>query len=354
MKKRNIIAVLAALATVLVLFAACGGKNPEGNEPSTVIGVDGQVYLEQTEVVSEVVTEVVTEIVTEVVTDRKGEAVTNKEGKTEVLSEVVSEVHSEVVTSVVTVTVPYETTTGETTTVKQESSSSTEKPSEGSSVEATTTYEDVTFPEGTLIEVEMGSDGKPKEPMLQKVMNASANSKQFYINATFVTGEMLGFETGMPVKMYIKNNDMAMELTIGAMRMRIVAADGKMHMIFPSAKAYYSIGSEQADSNLTDAGFDLWGTIGSDSMDYVSTSRVKIKGNTYTCEEYTDSVNTNKYYFNGKGELKRIEIITSDGEATILKITECSAKVDSSVFSVPKGYTPLTKEKMATLFGGLM
>lgn len=348
MKKRNIFAILAALAVMLVVFAACGEKEPEQPENPTVIGADGQVYEE----VTEIATEIVTEIVSEVVTDKQGEAVTDKEGKTEV----VTEVKTEVLTTVVTVTKPYEPSTAETTTdKKQENTSASEPSSEGSSVESTTTYEDVTFPEGTIIEVEMGSDGKPKEPLMEKVLNASKDSKQFYLNATIVTGEMLGFETGMPVKMYLSGDNMAFEFSMGvALKIRMVYAGNKMHMIFPEQKAYYTIAAGEGDSGLSDSEFNLWNTIGSDTMKYVSTSKVTIKGNTYTCEEYTDSTNTNKYYFNGKKELKRIEIITPDGEATILKITECSAKVDNSIFNVPKGYKELTEDSMKTLFGGLM
>lgn len=339
MKKRNIFAILAALAVMLVVFAACGEKEPEQPENPTVIGADGQVYEE--------VTEIATEIVTEIVTDEQGEAVTDKEGKTEV--------KTEVLTTVVTVTKPYEPSTAETTTDgKQENTNASEPSSEGSSVESTTTYEDVTFPEGTIIEVEMGSDGKPKEPLMEKVLNASKDSKQFYLNATIVTGEALGFETGMPVKMYISGDNMAFELSMVAMKIRMVYANNKIHMLFPSAKAYYSVDVGDSDSALTDSEFNLWNSIGSDTMDYVSTSKVTLKGTTYTCEEYTDSTNTNKYYFNSKNELKRIEIIASDGEATILKITECSAKVDSSIFNVPKGYTELTEESMEKLFGSMM
>ncbi|MBR4050496.1 MAG: hypothetical protein IKK09_08355 [Clostridia bacterium] len=345
MKKRNIFAILAALAVMLVVFAACGEKEPEQPENPTVIGADGQVYEE----VTEIATEIVTEIVSEVVTDKQGEAVTDKEGKTEV----VTEVKTEVLTTVVTVTKPYEPSTAETTNGKQENTNASEPSSEGSSVEATTTYEDVTFPEGTIIEVEMGSDGKPKEPLMKKVLTDSKNSKQFYINATIVTGEMLGFETGMPVKMYLSGNNMAFEFSIGvALRIRMVYAGSKMHLIFPSQKYYYTVDSGEDASDLIDTDFNLWKSIGSDTMDYVSTSKVTIKGNSYICEEYKDSTNTNKYYFNSKKELKRIEMITADGEATIFKVSECSSKVDSNIFSVPKGYKPLTEDSMKTFLGG--
>lgn len=338
MKKRNIFAILAALAVVLVVFAACGEKEPEQPENPTVIGADGQVYEE--------VTEIATEIVTEIVTDKQGEAVTDKEGNTEV--------KTEVLTTVVTVTKPYEPATDETTTgKKQENNSASEPSSEGSSVEATTSYEDVTFPEGTEIKVELDKDGKPKELLMKKVFTDSKNSKQFYINATIVTGEMLGFETGMPVKMYLSGNNMAFEFSIGvALRVRMVYAGSKMHLIFPSQKYYYTVDSGEDTSDLVDTDFNLWKSIGSETMDYVSTSKVTIKGNSYICEEYKDSTNTNKYYFNSKKELKRIEMITADGEATIFKVSECSSKVDSSIFNVPKGYKPLTEDSMKTFLGG--
>lgn len=338
MKKRNILAILAALAVVLVAFAACGEKEPEQPENPTVIGADGQVYEE--------VTEVVTEIVTEIVTDKQGEAVTDKEGKTEV--------KTEVLTTIVTVTKPYEPSTAETTTgKKQENNSASEPSSEGSSVESTTTYEDVTFPEGTEIEVEMGSDGKPKEPLMKKVFTDSKNSKQFYINATIVTGEMLGLETGMPVKMYLSGNNMAIEFPLGvALKVRMVYAGSKMHLIFPTHEYYYTVDSGEDASELVNTDLNLWKNIGSDTMDYVSTSKVTIKGKSYICEEYKDSTNINKYYFNSKKELKRIEMISPDGEAMIFKVSECTSKVDNSIFNVPKGYKPLTEDSMKIFLGG--
>ena len=349
MKKRNIIVVISALAAALILFAACGKNNGDDPEVSTVVGADGQVYEEVTEIQTEVVSEIVTEVVTEVVTDKKGEAVTDKEGKTEVISEVKSEVQTQVVTTVVTVTKPYEPTTTSKETEKSTSSSTTA----GSTEEATTTYEDVTFPEGTVIEVPMGSDGKPKEPLMKKVMNSSKDSKQFYIDCVVVTGESLGFETGMPVKMYLKNNNMAFEFKTGMLTIRMVSANGKLFMVFPSAKAYYELKSDDADAAVGDVDFNIWGSLGSTEMDYVKTTKVKIKGTTYTCEEYADSANTNKYYFNSKEELKRIEIIADDGTTSIFKINTCSASVNDSAFEIPKGYTKLSEEKLQSLMGSL-
>ena len=362
MKKRNIFAILASLAAVLVIFTACNGKEkPE--EPSTVIGADGQVYEEVTEIVSEIVTEIVSELKTEIVTeirtepktDKKGEAVTNDKGVTEVVTEVVSEVVSEivteikteVVTEVITQTVPYtETTTAADTTTAEQTTSGT---SEEVSIPA---EEEVPFPEGELIEVPMNPDGQPKDPLMKRIMNASAESKQLYLDCVIITGETLGIETGMPCKVYMSGNNVATEFTYGALKLRMVVANGAVYMMFPAAKAYYQVGDAD-DADVGEMNMGIWESIGSAEMNYVSTSTVKVSGKTYTCETYDDSVNENRYYFDSKQQLKRIEVSTPEGETTIIKVNACSSSVSQSVFEIPKGYTKLTEDALEGIIGSL-
>lgn len=312
MKKRNIIAILASLAAVLLTFAACGDNGNEDPTNPTVVGADGQVYQE------------VTELVTEVVTD--------KEGKTEIVSQVV------------TVTKPVE---------NQPANGTTASPVEGTTVEGVTTFEDVTFPEGEKIEVEVDKDGKPAESKMEKILNATSKNKSFYLNATIVTNQNLGVvETGVPMKLYMKGSKFAFEMKMGLATMRM-AFDGKsMNVILPETKYYYSVAAGE-EGDMMEESLDVWNTIGSDTMDYVETTDVKLKGVEYVCETYSDSVNTNKYYFNDKDELKRIEIIGEDGTTTIFKVYECSSKVDDAIFSVPKGYKQLTEEALAGIFGNM-
>lgn len=305
MKKRNIIAILASLAIVLTVFAACG-KNEDDVTNPTVVGSDGQVYEE----------------VTEIVTDEEGN------------------------TSVATVTKPVETQAGATTA----------QPSGGTqsgTAEGTTTYEDVTFPEGEKVEVEVGKDGRPENCRLDKLLNASSKSKALYMSCVVVTNDNFGLvETGVSMKVYIKDSKFAMEIPMGVTTMRF-AYDGKsMNLILPATKYYYTVAAGEGE-DLMGGSMDMWNSLSSDTMEYVETTEVKIRGNEYICETYSDSTNTNKYYFNSKDELKRIEIITPDGQTSILKINECSAKVDDSIFSVPKGYTMLTEEALAALGGSL-
>lgn len=311
MKKRNIIAILASVAVVVTMFTAC---NKGGEEPSTMVGEDGSLY----------------EQITEAVTDAKGEAVTDAEGETKV----------------VTVTKPYVPTTKN--DGKAPATAGTTAP-----VESTTTYEDVTFPEGEKVEVEVDKDGRPQDCKMDKILKATAESKSFYLNCVAVTSDNFGLvETGINMKLYLKGNKFAVEMPMGVTTMRM-AYDGKsMNLILPATKYYYSVEAGAEDQSVVE-GMDMWGSIGSDSMEYVETTNVKIRGNEYLCETYTDSVNTNKYYFNSKDELKRIEIITADGTTSILKVNEVSSKVDDSIFSVPKGYTELTEEALEALGGSL-
>lgn len=325
MKKRNIFAILAALAVVLVAFAACGEKEPEQPENPTVIGADGQVYEE--------ITEVVTEIVTEIVTDKQGEAVTDKEGKTEV--------KTEVLTTIVTVTKPNEPVTDETTAANQETPTG-----EGSSVEVTEAFENETFPEGTDIEIELGSDGKPKELYMQNLIEDIKDKKSFTFDATFVTGEIAGFESGMSFKMYSKDNNAALEMGLGLFNLRFVMADGKMYYVFPRAKTYIEAGKvDDGQSAATSESFDeMWNIIDPNNLTYINTTKVTMKGTSYRCEEYGDENNINKYYFNSKKELKRIEMITDNGESVIIKVGQFTSDVDKKVFSV-KGYSVITEEQ---------
>ena len=361
MKKRNIFAVLATLVAAVTLFAACGSNDETNEEPSTVIGADGQVYKEvteiATEIVSEVVSEVVTEIRTEPKTDSKGEVVTNSKGVTEVVTEIVSEIvteiKTEVVTSVVTVTKPYEPTTqagdSETTTAAQSDTTDTTD----STGETTTSVEDVPFPEGELIEVPLDASGQPQDPLMKRIMTASAETKQLYLDCVIVTGETLGVETGMPCKVYMSGNNIACEFSTGvSLKIRMIVKDGAVSMLFPNVKTYYQIGSSD-DANVGDVDMGIWETIGSAEMDYVSTSSVTVNGTKYTCETYNDSTNENRYYFNAKQQLKRIEVETAEGDISIIKVNSCTSTVDSSIFDIPKGYTKLTEEDVQKMMSAL-
>ncbi len=360
MKKRNIFAVLATLVAALTLFAACGGNDEQPEEPSTVIGANGEIYEEVTEVVSEVVSEIVSEVVTEIrtepKTDKAGEAVTNDKGVTEVVTEIVSEivteVKTEVVTSVITVTKPYEPPTTTQKADDETTSAQNDTTAPASPEETTTSVEDIPFPEGELIEVPLDTSGQPKDPLMKRIMDASAQSKQLYLDCVFVTGETLGIETGMPCKVSMSGNNISCEFSSGALKIRMIVKNGSVYMLFPVAKAYYQIGSAE-DANVGEMDMGIWDTIGSAEMDYVSTSTVSVGGKKYTCETYEDSTNENRYYFDSRQQLRRIEVETAEGDISIIKVNSCTSSVNNSVFDVPKGYTKLSEDALSGMLGSL-
>lgn len=312
MKKRNVIAILASLAVVLFAFAACNGNGEEGVTNPTILTDDGLIY----------------EQVTEVVTDAAGEPVIGSDGETKVVT----------VTKLVT-----------------EPDQAADAPTNAQGgTEGTTTYEDVTFPEGEKVEVEIDKDGRPEDCKLDKITKSTAKSKAFYINGMVVTSENFGIvDTGVTIKLYMKDSRVAMEMPMGVTTMRM-AYDGKnVHLILPATKYYFSQPVEGGDTGVMDEALGMWDTIGSETMEYIETTNVKIKGNEYVCETYSDGQNINKYYFNKKDELKRIEFIAPDGTTSIFKVNECSSKVSDSIFEVPKGYKPLTEDALQGFMGSM-
>ncbi len=344
MKKRNIIAVFAALAAALVLFAACGKNGDDEPEVSTVIGEDGRVYEEETEVQTEIVTEIVTELKTEVVTNKKGEAVTNKEGKTEVVSEVVSEVKSEVVTTVVTVTKPYVPPTTTATTAKGEESS------------AATTQAGITVPNTTSV------DGIPwggatgeviaGEGLMKQILTASKERRQLFISCKVISSMDGSSPTEIPIKVYVKNNNMALEYTLGKASVRMVTANGQLNLVFPAVKYYCAIG----DASSAEAGgvdYAIWEALGSDTMKYDRTEKVTMNKSQYKCEYYIGDGTVNRYYFTATGKLVRIEIEASDGTISIMSVDDYATTVSDSVFEIPGNYTKISEDKLESLMGSM-
>ena len=313
MKKNRIIAAVASLALVITMFAACGkGDDGESTNP-TVVGDDGQVYVE----------------VTEVVTDASGEAVTDAEGNTQVVS----------------VTKPVETTAGDTATTG----------SGQSEVEGTTTYEDVVFPEGEEIEVEVDDKGRPEDSKMQSLVDAITKKKSFYISLTFVNDNSLGeiFGSGISMKFYLKDTKFAMDMPLGLATIRIMFDGENAHIVLPTTKNYITYPAEEESTALVDECKAMWDSLDSSAMDYDSTTVVKIRGVEYTCEIYNDGTNINKYYFDSNGDFKRMETIASDGTTSIVKVNECSSDFDESIFSVPKSYQPISEDALVAMFGSM-
>lgn len=351
MKKRNIIAIMMSLATVLTMFAACGNNDKEDVTNPTVVGTDGKVYEE----------------LTEAVTDAEGEAVTDAVGETQT----------------VVVTKPYipPTTKAEEKKDKDDKKDKDEQTQAPDANPGTTAdpgtptvpespfpglnqpegevvtdpVEDVTFPEGEKVDIALTPEGEPQQSMKDKIFLEASKNQALHIDGTVVISDKQVVEAGMPVKFYIKGNDkFAIDLPLGLATLRW-AYDGKtMNIILPKTKQYLPGGTAEGSGSEVVDEMGIWSSLSSDSMTYVDTTRVKVKGTEYICETYKDeSGSMGKYYFTDRGELKRMEIITPDGASTIFKVSAIATTVDDSVFSVPGGYEQLSEEAFAGIAGSL-
>ena len=362
MKKSSVIAVVAALAAVLLIFAACGknNKGDNGITNPTVIGDDGQVYEEITEIASEIVTETVpvtdasgeTETVTVVrtvpVTKAGGVKVTNKSGEQETVTEVVTEVKTEVVSEVVTEVVTY--TQPVTTTEK----SKDKDKDNAASTEATTTKDDLPYPAGAQVEVETDANGRPKNSMTDKLLASLRSSEQLSIKFTAISPEAFGAGSGMPIEWNIKGDKMSMTFTMGALKGKMIMNGSTFSMVFPAARAYYTVSDGTEDMAQDFQEMNLAKLLTDENLDYKETTTVKVDGKDYTCEVYGGGAEGTevKFYFSGNA-LKRIEYVDSGAsEAQILKVTSISTSVSDSEFEIPKGYTKLSEDKFNSMIEG--
>ena len=290
MKKRNSVAILAFLAAMLFVFAACGksDKNDETEKNSTTAA------------------DTAYEEVTVVQTDANGEAVTDAEGNT----------------SVITVTKPVTT-------------------SSSGSAEAETAA-----PEGEKVEVEVDASGVPSKSKLNKLVQDIVAK-----NAIFLDGSMPVEGQNVSMKMYIKGEKFAAEMKMGATDIRVIYNKDSVKMLFPTLKYYITMPSESVGALDTEEMMGMLDKMASDELEYVSTTNVKIDGKNYVCETYKDGVNTNKYYFDSNDNLKRMEVIDADGNADVTKFNEFSANVPDSVFNVPSGYKEITEDNIGALAG---
>ncbi len=353
--KKALVAVLLALA-VVISIAGCG-RTKVTNEIVTdkngekVTDANGEFVTEQQTVeagffdrvfgatavddhstTTAKATEPVTETKVEVVTNAKGETVTNKSG--------------EAVTSVVSRTKAQKEV--EAFTLSEEEKKQLEKAGFDVDALVDTTAEDVTMSMGDEVipeeetsvkKVEMSGGVPAASP--SKSYREIISGKVYTMKAT-VTAD----GTTVPLTVYSQGSKYATEATVSGIKARFVNDGTNMYLVLPALRAYLNAGSVEdlmgENSNAIEALTDP--SLSADGKaSYVQSATATINGKTYDIEEYKTDDGTIKYYYLS-GNIKRIEMITSDGTtSTIIEIQSLTDKVDSSVFSV-SGYKEIDEE----------
>lgn len=148
-----------------------------------------------------------------------------------------------------------------------------------------------------------------------------------------IKGEITVEGTTMKATIAFRNSgkDFSISASVMGMAVKIFSSNGKYYMAVPMLNKYTEISKDEIGdmTEFTDA-------FKASDAKYVKTTTVKDGKKTFTCEEYSIDDGTLKYYFNEKGEWKRLEMIQDD-YSVIWEIDTFSNKADDSLFAPSKG-----------------
>lgn len=188
-------------------------------------------------------------------------------------------------------------------------------------------------------------DGTPLREQFNKDFKEVVASEKFTLGLT-VEFEVDGEKTRLPITMYRNGTDMCIETNMpvegkGALKVSFIIKDTKLYLVIPAMRCYLEV-PEDFLTNIFPEDI-LNGEMTADTSKYSSSGEVTVNGEKYTCDIYETEGGVAKYYFDSKGDLKRIESIPESGSATIIEINEIKKSVDKSKIKVPSGYFDMTK-----------
>lgn len=248
------------------------------------------------------------ESITVFVTDKNNDIVTNKDGtpKTEKidLNKLQKELEKEMTKSA-------------STKKAGENGKTTKKSSDTSGEIAPQSAKEDLLPEGSK-----ASDTTLMKTTVEPILKGGTYTIKGNIKAE---GQSIGAQIAFRNK-----KDYSVQVTMSVFSVRVFCNNGKYYMALPSMGKY----AEVAADDIGDIG-DISDSFKDKEAKYVKTTSVKVGKETYTCEEYKTSTGTAKYYFNSKGEWKRMEII--EGETILVwEITSFTKSVENKMFEIDK------------------
>ncbi len=178
---------------------------------------------------------------------------------------------------------------------------------------------------------------------MSTITHANFEGMKLYLPVVFYKDgkkSAMKFEIGMSVFLGALDKELAkfasaFLTTIGGknMKVSVISTPGGNYVLLDSLKKYQKVPKDEINDYMYS------GTIiNFEEAKYSGTGTVKLKGETYVCEEFvTDSGEVRTFYFLN-GELKRVESKEAT-QTVIVEIIEIKDTVDSSVFKVPSNYT---------------
>ena len=175
-------------------------------------------------------------------------------------------------------------------------------------------------------------------------MNVNFEGKKLYVPAViYQSGKKSAMEFEIGLSTFMKGLDESASSVASALFSLAGITNMKAKVIYTGTKNYIVITSLKQYAELSDdeAADYLGGTYGgislNDDAKYTGTSKIKVGGIQYVCEEFeAKDGEVRRFYFCGS-ELKRIEF-EAGSQTTIIEVNSIKGTVDSSVFTIPTNY----------------
>ncbi|MBP9989540.1 MAG: hypothetical protein KBT46_08595 [Ruminococcus sp.] len=331
MKKKKGLCIFLSAAMIATSFVACGKTSIDYKNAVTVINNEGKVCVVMTDKDKIALKEKDGSLKTSVLSDKEIEKI-NKAKKEKSSSQYEkAKKNLKENQSKKSSDKKDEKNDDETTKATQGTTGANGLPSLDTEVKVEAEKKDL-LPEGKEVTTK-----KNAELLKDSVIVKTIKTKKFTINANIISG---GKKT--PTTIAFNNKDFCAEVTYSPIKMRMMSQNGKMYLVFPAMKMYYET-DEQIDESIMN-----FSEIDDNEQKYVKTTKV----NGLTCEEYKAGESTTKYYFDSKGNWKRMESIEENGTMTAFEISSFSGTVDSNLFSL-KGLNKMDDNALKAMAGSM-
>lgn len=223
-------------------------------------------------------------------------------------------------------------------TVSSTNNTTVSNPGNGTDNNTSTDIDNNTEP-GTNNNPQSTTESPSEAPSEEKTYLADKYIKLFESGTYYMSFSTDDPELPGDIQTAFKNGNIYMDTTVEGIACKVVyrKSDNTGFIVIPSMRMYCVL-PDEVMSEMATGSINLNGYYDVSAVDEFS---AVLGERTCQCEEYTYEDGSKRTYYFYNGSLVRIDIIESDGTASIYNINSISSDVDDSLFEKPKGLVKL-------------
>lgn len=181
-------------------------------------------------------------------------------------------------------------------------------------------------------------------------MNVRFEGQTFYVPTVICrNGKKIAMDFEIGISSFLKGLDESASSVASAffslagvknMKIKYISTGTKNYLVMTSLKKYVELSDEESVDYV---GGILGDTSISSDADYVGTSKIKVGGINYVCEEFKSHDGEKRRYYFCDGELKRIEL-DAGANTSIIEVNSIKGTVNNSAFSIPSDCKPMSTQ----------